>query len=483
VKTDNGQFQFVNVAQPMPNTGATNVTIPQPTYRFQVPSTGVQSSVTSVVPTVSGGTTLRSVPGQQILTLPANSLQRTAVITTGAGGHMTSANMPGGIRAGSVSNAVSQPLTIQTTTSASAANSSTPSQMSPNTAKKKCKNFLSTLIRLASDQPEQVATNVKNLIQGLIDGNIQPEDFTVQLQRELNSSPQPCLVPFLKKSLPYLRHSLMIREMTIDGVKAPPHGTVQLPGQATLTPAGTQIQHIQISRQTAPAKATVPGGATVRLLNSGNLATMTQTSQGTVLATGRPAVTPKAIHKYQKHTGASGATITMTPANAPLATGTTLSSAISRSNLSAQKKREILTKSKSPAGAKDRREPPKKKEEKDAFSSSLRDDDDINDVAAMGGVNLMEEHQRILATNAEFVGAQIRSCKDEPFLASNPLQSKINQIARKYGLDEVSSEVISLVSHAAQERLKTLVEKLGIIAEHRIDNLKVTDERPLLSLF
>ena len=30
------------------------------------------------------------------------------------------------------------------------------------------------------------------------DDTIQPEDFTTQLQRELNSSEQPCLVPFLK---------------------------------------------------------------------------------------------------------------------------------------------------------------------------------------------------------------------------------------------------------------------------------------------
>lgn len=64
-------------------------------------------------------------------------------------------------------NQVTQPLTIQTSQANSNA-AAAPSQMSPNTAKKKCKNFLSTLIRLASDQPEQVATNVKNLIQGLI---------------------------------------------------------------------------------------------------------------------------------------------------------------------------------------------------------------------------------------------------------------------------------------------------------------------------
>ena len=60
------------------------------------------------------------------------------------------------------------PLTVQTSSANSQAASSAPSQMSPSTAKKKCKNFLSTLIRLASDQPDQVANNVKTLIQGLI---------------------------------------------------------------------------------------------------------------------------------------------------------------------------------------------------------------------------------------------------------------------------------------------------------------------------
>ena len=58
-------------------------------------------------------------------------------------------------------------------------------------------------------------------VQGLIDGRVEPEVFTTRLQRELNSSPQPCLVPFLKKSLPYLQHSLATRELTIEGVIPP----------------------------------------------------------------------------------------------------------------------------------------------------------------------------------------------------------------------------------------------------------------------
>ena len=126
-------------------------------------------------------------------------------------------------------------------------------------------------------------------------------------------------------------------------------------------------------------------------------------------------------------------------------------------------------------------------------TSSFRDDDDINDVAAMGGVNLQEESQRILAGNAEIIGQQIRSCKDDPpFLPKTPLHNQINSIrklfdwfefvhililfqylVKRYGLVDCTQEVVALVSHAAQERLKTMVEKLGVIAEHRQEQLKV----------
>ncbi|XP_017491835.1 PREDICTED: transcription initiation factor TFIID subunit 4-like [Rhagoletis zephyria] len=107
-----------------------------------------------------------------------------------------------------------------------------------------------------------------------------------------------------------------------------------------------------------------------------------------------------------------------------------------------------------------------------AAKASFRDDDDINDVAAMGGVNLQEESQRILGTGAEIIGQQIRSCKDEPFLHGTPLHSRISGIVRKHELTDCSADVIALVSHAVQERLKTLVEKLGCIAEHRQEQFK-----------
>ena len=70
-----------------------------------------------------------------------------------------------------------------------------------------------------------------------------PEVFALCLQAELNSSPQTRIkkkekimrlikhksfVPFLKKSLPYLQHSLASRELTIEGVTAPRMDQVRL---------------------------------------------------------------------------------------------------------------------------------------------------------------------------------------------------------------------------------------------------------------
>lgn len=64
------------------------------------------------------------------------------------------------------------------------------------------------------------------------------------------------------------------------------------------------------------------------------------------------------------------------------------------------------------------------------FVCYFRDDDDINDVASMAGVNLNEENARILATNSELVGTQIRSCKDEAFLPTGLLHRRILETGR-----------------------------------------------------
>uniref|UniRef100_A0A3Q3JL76 Transcription initiation factor TFIID component TAF4 C-terminal domain-containing protein n=1 Tax=Monopterus albus TaxID=43700 RepID=A0A3Q3JL76_MONAL len=100
------------------------------------------------------------------------------------------------------------------------------------------------------------------------------------------------------------------------------------------------------------------------------------------------------------------------------------------------------------------------------------DDDDINDVASMAGVNLNEESARILATNSELVGTQIRSCKDEAFLHPGLLHRRILETAKKFGVTDVPMEAVTFISHATQSRLRTVVEKVSAIAQHRLDSCK-----------
>ena len=46
--------------------------------------------------------------------------------------------------------------------------------------------------------------------------------------------------------------------------------------------------------------------------------------------------------------------------------------------------------------------------------------------------------------------------------------------AKKYGLEDIPPDVANLISHATQERLRNLLEKLSVTSEHRLEIYKVT---------
>ena len=52
------------------------------------------------------------------------------------------------------------------------------------------------------------------------------------------------------------------------------------------------------------------------------------------------------------------------------------------------------------------------------------DDDELNDVAAMGGVNLNEESAK-LATASEIVGTQMRSVDDHAFIPGDSIRKRV----------------------------------------------------------
>ncbi|XP_039184532.1 transcription initiation factor TFIID subunit 4B isoform X2 [Crotalus tigris] len=113
---------------------------------------------------------------------------------------------------------------------------------------------------------------------------------------------------------------------------------------------------------------------------------------------------------------------------------------------------------------------------KENGATSFREEDDINDVASMAGVNLSEEHACILATNSEAIGTILCSCPEKLLLSSEALQKRILKKGKRHDIMEVNSDVLNLISHATQERLRGLLEKLTLIAQHRIRTYKGNDE-------
>ncbi|XP_056334654.1 transcription initiation factor TFIID subunit 4 [Danio aesculapii] len=279
---------------------------------------------------------------------------------------------------------------------------------------KKCKNFLATLIKLASHNSPSPETsrNVKALVQDLLDAKIDPEEFTSRLQSELKSSPQPYLVPFLKKSLPALRLSLLNSQQSLT---QPPQ-----PNKSSVTPVQSSVS----VRPHQPNSTTVLPQGMKRAVGPGGQIRM-----------------PVVITQTVRTTGTLGKPAALQTGRCPA--GVTI-------QLSANQKNKL----------------------NDPGGGTFRDDDDINDVASMAGVNLNEESARILATNSDLVGTQIRSCKDEAFLPTGLLHRRILETAKRFGVTDVPLEAVSFISHATQSRLRTVLEKVSSIAQHRMDSCK-----------
>ncbi|KAM8861594.1 transcription initiation factor TFIID subunit 4-like isoform 1-T1 [Synchiropus picturatus] len=293
---------------------------------------------------------------------------------------------------------------------------------------KKCKNFLATLIKLASHNSPTPDTskNVKALVQDLLDAKIEPEEFTTRLQAELKSSPQPYLIPFLKKSLPALRQSLLSSQQSLT-----------TPVSNTVAPPLAAPGAVATATTIRPRLPVSPATNTVRLN-----APLANTTMGRVGVQTVQTRSPVLINQNLRAPG-------------PLVRGpTTFISKTPITLAAAQANQKKLS---------------------DPGGGTFRDDDDINDVASMAGVNLNEENARILATSSELVGTKIRSCKDEAFLPPGLLHRRILDSARKLGVTEVPLEVVNFISHATQSRLRSLLEKVSLVAQHRADGGKDED--------
>lgn len=249
---------------------------------------------------------------------------------------------------------------------------------------KKCKNFLQTLLKLASNQPQSTINNVRRLIQNLIDNIMKPEEFTRLLQNELKSSPQPYLVPFLNKSLPLLRNAMLHQGLIIEGINPPKAvQTIQTPSTPKIVKPSLNIGSVE--KVSAITKA--------------------------ISSPATPVSPIKIKNKYE----------------------------------------------------------------------SSKDDDEFNDVATMGGVNLMEESQNL--ASAKDFGTVLRTCKDELLLSTSSIESLLNKLTVENGLDsdQDKNTIIKVISESCQLRLTQLIEKLIVLSEHRMELYRGRKEFDLTS--
>ncbi|XP_059715620.1 transcription initiation factor TFIID subunit 4B [Haemorhous mexicanus] len=456
------------------------------------------------------------------------------------------------------------------------AQTSTSTEMLENV--KKCKNFLATLVKLASSGPQapQMGQNVKNLVQNLLEAKIEPEEFTKKLYTELKSSPQPYLVPFLKKSMLALRQLMPNPQSFIQqcmeqpapaqeevstcpsaaaapstGAAASAVATTALPAVKPSPASAAVTAPVVITPVLASTSAAAPlqavkaipsrAAGTAALGPAASVLPAAVPSSGLsavqpgkpVLTSAVPAPSLQSAKPVLVSTVASSAASPLQPLKPVIGTPVGIkisqpSSIVARSagaqqvvkvkqlvvqqpsgaivkqvstlpqpsvltlQTSAEKKMPLNTLIQTnpfPAGSILKQitlprnkilslqaSPVQKVKMKENGATSFRDEDDLNDVTSMAGVNLNEENACILAANSELIGTVIRSCADEPFLSLEALQSKILNIGKRHDIMELNSDVVNLISHATQERLRGLLEKLTVIARHRVSTHKGSDK-------
>nr|XP_038041221.1 transcription initiation factor TFIID subunit 4 isoform X2 [Anas platyrhynchos] len=484
VPTSGPVFRLSTAQQPT-SVATSTVRLGLPVQAKVVQSTATPVSATSAA-TLPGGSILSHTTVSVVSTSAQNVFKTT--VATG-----TSASQQPAVITGGQTQASAQtqgqprlPLPPHTTAQVPAQPQVIPSSPVPGTTVvsqemqenvKKCKNFLATLIKLASHNSPSPETsrNVKALVQDLLDAKIDPEEFTGRLQSELKSSPQPYLVPFLKKSLPALRQSLLNSQHSV------------LQGQ----PSQQSLQQTKLS-QVIPQSASgsissVVTTQAIGIRQPNNICTVSVSNT----------VQPPQVKVVQSNQSSqliiqstSAQTVKRNPAcqTTQIRMPVVITQTIRPQGTVG--KAPTIQASKSPGGFGVQVSANQKNKLNDPGGGSFRDDDDINDVASMAGVNLNEESARIMATNSDLVGTQIQSCKDEPFLAAIPLHKRILEMAKKLGITDVPAEVVTFISHATQNRLRTVIEKVTVITQHRMESYKddewyeqATDVRSQLKFF
>ncbi|XP_008412361.1 transcription initiation factor TFIID subunit 4 isoform X2 [Poecilia reticulata] len=484
VRSESGQLLMIHqqtLAQMQAQAQSQSATTPRPAAPTSTPPVQVTSLQTPGGPLLARSVTPTTIIKQgspvQTTVATTTTLQRPPVLqnTIILGGNATSTGQ-----------ALGTPTTVQATAAVTQRVGPlgatgvpvTPTAITAETLEnvKKCGNFLSTLIKLASNgkQSSETTATVKELVKNLLEGKMEPEDFTSRLYKELNSSPQPYLVPFLKRSLPALR------QMTPD-----PEAFIQqslLPQSSGQSAAATSpaLGAVVLRPSLSPAVSSATGSTTTKATVI-TLSQKANSKPGLVVA--QQPVRPQVTLAQSPLVTIRGAAPSRIIVGQPQMVRHIPQGSVVKQNVAPGTRGVQLLNQASLVDAQRNRL-------REAGGGTFKDDDDINDVASMAGVNLSEENARIMASSSELVGIVTRSCKDEAFLSISPLTRIVLQIGKKFGVSELGTDVINYISHATQQRLQNLLENASQVAQLKNLNFKeeerceqVSDVRAQLKFF
>ncbi|KAL1234797.1 Transcription initiation factor TFIID subunit, partial [Trichinella pseudospiralis] len=355
----------------------------------------------------------------------------------------------------------------------------------------------STPISLDQGEKKQgqssVINEVNRLVRDLLMSKISPPAFTSRIPAVLNSKPQANLLPFLESVLPSVQREFSAGNLTSPNFFSTPSRSVSISSTSQPTQQHQQ-QHLvcpTVSTNSGAASANISGPYIVATpvnvhqqypsvahqLSSCQPTSVEMPFRPAPLPT-QPSFVSEMLNTQDKSTAvATAANSRTSPAINGNSSSITLSSQPLLSATPQQQQHQQQQQQQPQILQQQQQQQQSSADSGKSLSVSTvtekEPEDDINDVAAMGGVNLAEESQKILASTADLFSTDMQSCGPEPtFLDLSSLQERMQASCSGVNVESFQPDCCQLLSIACETRLRGLLEKMCAAAEHRTENLR-----------
>jgi transcription initiation factor TFIID subunit 4 len=315
----------------------------------------------------------------------------------------------------------SQPSDQNRGTTPTATTTASENAMDP--AVNKCARFFKTLLHLSTNNNPGTLVTVRQLVRGVVFGNLDPQEFTVRLQQALASQAQPHLLPFLRKTLPSLRQALISGRQTIEGI-------------------GTAEEYA------AEMATGIPTSVTTVMASVSHASTSSATSD---MPMSQPYLQAKRLKMEDEDSRSSSGSLQPSYANVP--------NGIKQEATSANviQPGTAMSMSTLPGGISDQ----------PVVANGLEQ-------SSINGIVLTDESGHLIPSATDRPLLTRPLITDELQYTTLDAQAVAERIkAEMPECDNIDGDVIELISNAVETRLRGLLANLAAVAEHRLEPLRL----------